>query len=226
MSGWIKLHRSVKDHWIFKNESYLKAWISILIEVNHKDNVVLIDTDLVNCNRGQSLHSLSKWATIFGKGWSVQKVRTFFELLKKDSMIQTEGLRKTTRLTVCKYDSYQSEQQTTNTQLTDNQQTDNTQITTNKNEKNENKAIPTKEEFISHGLSKLSDVSIEALGLKYEAWISNDWCTNKAGKKVQIKNWKSTLTNTLVFLPKQPKQQNIDPLVERANKMIIDYGIK
>lgn len=72
---------------------------------------------------------------------------------------------------------------------------------------NVNNTIPTKEEFVAYGLSKVSDVSVEALGLKYEAWLSNDWCTNKAGKEQKIKNWKSTLNNTLAYLPKQPKQQ-------------------
>lgn len=66
--------------------------------------------------------------------------------------------------------------------------------------------IPSKDEFIAYGLSKLDDVSIEALGLKYEAWLSNNWSTNKNGKETKIKNWKSTLNNTLTFLPKQPKQ--------------------
>lgn len=67
--------------------------------------------------------------------------------------------------------------------------------------------IPSKEEFIAYGVSKLEDVSIEALGLKYEAWLSSNWCTTKNGKEVKIKNWKTTLNNTLTYLPKQPKQQ-------------------
>lgn len=69
-----------------------------------------------------------------------------------------------------------------------------------------NDTIPSKDEFIAYGLSKLDDVSIEALGLKYEAWLSNNWSTNKNGKETKIKNWKTTLNNTLTYLPKQPKQ--------------------
>lgn len=86
--------------------------------------------------------------------------------------------------------------------------------------------IPSKQDFVAYGLSKIPDVSIEALGLKYEAWLSNDWCTNKAGKEQKIKNWKSTLNNTLTYLPKQPNNQIIDPLVERAKKLIEQHGIK
>lgn len=129
MSGWIKLHRQLNKHWIWENPDYLKAWISILIHVNFEEKKVLIDKDLIVCLKGQSLHSLQGWAKIFGKGWTIQKVRTFFSLLQKDSMINTEGLRKTTRLTVCNYGVYQIEQQTDNTQTTGKQQAGNTQVT-------------------------------------------------------------------------------------------------
>ena len=55
-------------------------------------------------------------------------------------MINKQGLTKTTRITICKYDTYQSSQQTNNEQvneqITNKQRTDNEQITTNKNAKN------------------------------------------------------------------------------------------
>lgn len=137
MEGWIKLHRQIRQHWVFKDADYFKAWITILTEVNHQSTKVLIEGELIECNRGQSINSLSTWVSILGDGWTIQRLRTFFKLLEKDKMINTEGLRKTTRLTVCNYDSYQSEQQADNKETTSNQQTANTQLTTNKNEKNE-----------------------------------------------------------------------------------------
>lgn len=144
MDGWIKLHRSILKHWIFANADYFRAWITILLTVNHEEAKILIHGELIICGRGQSLLSLNNWAKLFGRKWTVQKVRTFFELLKNDSMINTEGLRKTTRLTVCNYDNYQDMQQTNNTQKTRKQQTDNTQTTTNnKNKKDIDKSIST-----------------------------------------------------------------------------------
>ena len=137
MSGWIKLHRKITCHWIFQKPEYLHAWITILLKVNHSDKKVLIQGELIECGRGQSLNSLATWTGLFGRGWTIQKTRTFFKLLKNDNMINIEGLRKTTRLTVCNYDSYQDEQHTNNTQTTRKQHTDNTQITTNKNDKND-----------------------------------------------------------------------------------------
>ena len=159
VNGWIKIHRRIKNHWVHKNPYYFKAWIDILMEVNHQDKKILIDNELLGCNRGQSLHSLDSWRKIFGKNWSIQKVRTFFKLLQKDSMIGTEGLRKTTRLTVCNYDTYQDTQQTDNKQITNRQHSDNIQITTNKNVKKEknvkNKNRPDSAKEVSEYASKL-----------------------------------------------------------------------
>lgn len=107
MDGWIKIHRKIINNWIWDNSEYLRAWIYILITVNIEDKEVLISGELIKCSRGQSINSLQKWANLFGKNWSIQRVRTFFDLLKNQQMINTEGLHKTTRLTVCKYDDYQ-----------------------------------------------------------------------------------------------------------------------
>ncbi len=136
-NGWIKVHRSLKNHWIRNNSEYYAAFIDLLMFVNHSEIKVNISSEIIICKRGQSLKSLNTWATFFGKWWTIQKVRTFFKLLEKDGMIKIEGLRKTTRLTVCNYYAYQDVQQTTNRQLTDKQQTTNRQLTTNKNDKNE-----------------------------------------------------------------------------------------
>ena len=136
--GWIKIHRQIQKHWIWNNSDYLKAWISILINVNHEEKKVLIHGELMNCDRGESLLSLANWTKIFGKGWTIRKTRTFLNLLKKDSMIDIEGCRKTTRIRVCNYDSYQEQRQANDTQTTSKRQANDKQTTTNKNDKNNN----------------------------------------------------------------------------------------
>jgi hypothetical protein len=105
MLGWIKLHRSIADHWVFQDAEKLKRWIDILLLVNHEGAKVNIGNDLFECNRGQSIRSLQSWA----ERWKCSKgaARNFLELLEKDQMITLENLTKTTRLTVCKYDTYQ-----------------------------------------------------------------------------------------------------------------------
>lgn len=137
MSGWIKLHRKIKCHWVFQNADYFKAWISILIEVNHTEKTVLINSTLFNCSRGESLKSLDSWATIFGKKWDKSKVRRFFKLLEKDQMVVTKSERKTTRLTVCNYEDYQSLANADETIVKRKRNDSETLATPNKNEEKE-----------------------------------------------------------------------------------------
>ena len=125
MSGWISLHRKIKKSWISDNAEYFKAWVFILLEVNHADIRTIIDGELIECKRGQSLNSISTWADLFGKGWTRQRVRTFFKLLEKDEKINQEGLRKTTKLSVCNYDTYQSSQPRDNPQKNQEKTTNN-----------------------------------------------------------------------------------------------------
>lgn len=103
--GWIKIHRSIRDHWIWQDPVKLKWWLDILMEVNHSDNKVNLGLQLVECKRGQSVMSLGNWAN----RWGVSKntVKSFFLLLEKDKMITHENVSKSTRITVCNYGNYQ-----------------------------------------------------------------------------------------------------------------------
>jgi len=159
MEGWIKIHRQIQKHWIWNNAEYLKAWIAILMSVNHDSKKVLIHGELFDCDRGQSLMSLQNWVKVFGKNWTIRKVRTFFTLLENDAMICTKGMRKTTCITVCNYDSYQEQRQANDTQTTSRRQANDKQTTTNKNDKNYKNEKNYKEEdiFISDEIKKLKE---------------------------------------------------------------------
>ena len=68
-----------------------------------------------------------------------------------------------------------------------------------------NKHIPEFEEFKQYAMSKKNDVDLIALNFKYESWKENGW-KNGNGKK--IKNWKSTLLNTLPYLKEKSCAKN------------------
>lgn len=127
--GWISLHRKIRDHWIWKDPVKLKWWIDILMEVNHSDNMANLGNQLIECKRGQSVMSLSSWA----KRWGVtkDKARNFFVLLEKDNMITRENVVKSTRITVCNYNSYQDVSHASQTQAK-------RKLNTNNNDNNEN----------------------------------------------------------------------------------------
>lgn len=126
MSGWISLHRSIQEHKLWRKSkpfSPVLAWIDILLTVYFEESEVLIGNQTLVCKRGQYVGSLSFWATRWG--WGVKRVRLFLGLLKNDSMIETETNPKWTRITVCKYDSYQIEGQTKGKQRANKGQEDN-----------------------------------------------------------------------------------------------------
>jgi len=66
---------------------------------------------------------------------------------------------------------------------------------------NNNIDIPNKKEFIKYAQSKIPNIDPEEVGLKFESWKENNWHTG-GQKPRKIKNWKTTLLNTLPHLKK------------------------
>ena len=148
MNGWIKLHRKIEKHWIFKDSEKLRSWIIILLTVNHNTKKMLIGEQLFICKRGQSLNSLDTWGRLFGRGWNKSRVRRLFSLLQKDSMIELKNEQKTTRLTVCNYDSYQETRNVSETSLKQDRNASETSLTPNKKEENNKNDKEGKEESV------------------------------------------------------------------------------
>ena len=70
----------------------------------------------------------------------------------------------------------------------------------------ENKTIPAFIDFLNYAFEHRPNVNESDLKLKYDSWIANDW---KNGNDKQIKNWKSSLLNTLPYI-KDGQNSNID----------------
>jgi hypothetical protein len=110
MSGWIKIHRSITDHWLYNEKrtySKLEAWYDLLLNVNYTDTKTVIKGKLYEVKRGQSIMSLDSWAKRWN--WDKSKVRRFLVMLQKDEMIELISDNITTQLTICKYESYQGD---------------------------------------------------------------------------------------------------------------------
>ena len=109
-SGWIKIYRSLKKHWIWQDDQYFKIWIDFLFRANHQDNRILVDSDLIPLLRGSFITSLKKLAKEYH--CSIGKIRHFLKILENDSMIELITTHKYTQITLCNYDSYQDKLQT------------------------------------------------------------------------------------------------------------------
>jgi DNA replication protein DnaD len=111
----------------------------MILEANHADGTVNIGMQLIECKRGQSIRSLQGWS----KRWGVSKstVRSFFDLLKNDSMLRTENITVTTRITILNYDDYQTLPHAKQTQRKRKPNATQTQADPNNNDNNENNNI-------------------------------------------------------------------------------------
>lgn len=170
MSGWIKLHRQIQNHWLWLSEKPFdkrSAWIDILLLANHDDNKILLGNELVTIKRGEHITSepilADRW------GWSRTKVRNFLNLLEKDGMLvnQKEG-KKRTRLKVLSYNDYQgleNNEKTTEEQVKDNEKTSGEQgedINKNdKNDKNDIYILTESEEIFLNTLSKIENYPLD-----------------------------------------------------------------
>lgn len=213
MSGWIKLHRKITLHWIWNDPEMLRAWVCILLQVNHAPAKIIIKGFPMECARGQSLNSLETWGKLFG-GWSKNRVSRFFAHLKNDAMIELECDNKTTRLTLCNYESYQGERDADGTQ-TDTQTR--RRRTTNKNDKNEENekkvefTPPTEEEVDSYIVENGYPVSAVKWHSHYTA---NGWVVGK--DKTPMKDWKAAVRTWIPRDWRRPK-----PLEKPTERIII-----
>jgi DNA-binding transcriptional MerR regulator len=173
MSGWIKIHRKFLDwEWFNKSEA-VHLFLYMLIKANHKD----AKWQGNDVKRGQFISSLGNISN--ATGISIQQIRTILKKLEKTNEIELKSTSQFTIVTICKYECYQDENETTNKPLTNNQQTTNKPSTTNKNdkkEKNEKEVIL--DSWIDYRKSirkALSQATINTILKKMESY-SNEQC--------------------------------------------------
>lgn len=104
-SGWIKIHRSVLDHWIWKDRIKFGWWLEMLFMANWEQRKVIVGNTLVTVERGQMIASnrflMEKW------GVCTHTIRNFLRLLESDGMITQTTYPKFNIITICNYDKYQ-----------------------------------------------------------------------------------------------------------------------
>lgn len=104
-NGWIRLHRQITDNWIWEDADKLKAWLDILLMVNHEEKKILVNGQLVTIQRGERLTSIKKLAERWG--WTRHRVMRFLSLLEEDNMCTTNRTPYGTTLKVVNYAEYQ-----------------------------------------------------------------------------------------------------------------------
>ena len=211
MSGWIKVHRKLKDHWIWSDPVKFQWWLIMLLEVNHKSNKINLGFTIFDVKRGQSAKSLRTWADLFNS--NTKTVSMFFSMLESDGMITKEtigkGKQSTTLINISNYECYQGTDETQDATLSTTQEQRDRD--TNKNVKNEKNVknkfiVPTLEDVIiyfdENGYSK------EAATKAFNYYNNLGWKNSKGN---QVLNWKNTMLNNWFTPANEKKKYHLYP---------------
>ena len=141
MSGWVKLHRKLFQHPIWKNSTPEQKVILIALigMANHEPNKWEWKGEEFNVKRGQMITSLDSIKEECGKGISTQNIRTALQRFEKLNFLTNDSTKSGRLITIVNYDKWQDvgtePNKDANSYLTNGSQRPNKDLTPNKNDK-------------------------------------------------------------------------------------------
>ena len=106
--GWIKISRSIRQHWIYANSKWLKWWIDILLRAEYNSQSTFYNKTKVFCKAGQFVSSFSRLAKDWGT--SRKTVKAFFLLLSDEKMVTYKTTKRYVIFNICNYGLYQRDE--------------------------------------------------------------------------------------------------------------------
>lgn len=140
MKGWILLHRSLSEHWLWQcNEPFdmRSAWIDLLFLANFKECKELYRGELVQRKRGE-ISCSQMWLADRWK-WDRRKVSKFLKILEADNMVSIISTTQGTTITVENYSKYQFDGATDDATNVQRMYNECTTVCTHKNKGKESK---------------------------------------------------------------------------------------
>lgn len=193
MDGWIKLHRSIQEHWVWKDFPYSEgqAWIDLLLLANHEDRKIPYKGEIIICERGTVNRSISSLANRWR--WGRKKATNFLHLLETDGMISLKCTTNRTTITIENYGLYQD---LGTTKGTTSDTTREQRGNTNKKDKNDKNILPKGNigNFVPPTLDDVKEYCQER-GNKvdcqrwYDFYSSKGWMIGKN----KMKDWKAAV---------------------------------
>ena len=224
-NGYISVDRRIMSWQWYKNADVFRIFIHVLLSANHKEG----KWEGHVIKRGEFVTSSDNLSKILNI--SRQSVRTSLSKLKLTGEITIKSTNKFSIITICKYDTYQSNgnknnqqgNNQDNQQSTSNQPTTNQQLTTNNNDNNNNKEISSIEQRMKkfgQSLSAFQDIyTRDMLQSFYDYWREPNTANTKMkfefnktwNLSLRLNNWKRNDDNN------KPQPKKIDWQVEKFN---------
>ncbi len=105
--GYILVHRSLWEHWIWLSAKHTQRWLDIIYLAHWENRTIEFGSKNLELKRGQFVTTtrtlMLRWKT------NGDTVRRFLRLLEKNDMIVCNRNRDMTVITVCNYNKYQRE---------------------------------------------------------------------------------------------------------------------
>lgn len=105
-NGWIKVHRSIMDGWVYDNPWALKGFLHLCLTVNIKDSTTNFDGKVYDLQAGQRITSIQTLSEETGFSW--RTTNKLMQQYEDDGMIRMDRLGKAFILTVVNFKKYQS----------------------------------------------------------------------------------------------------------------------
>ena len=131
MSGWVKIHRQIKDNaFCYGNSERLGFWVQLLLMANREKKEFYIGRQKVVCEAGEFATGREKLSE--STGLHPSKVQRHLDILEKEKMIEQQMNSQFRIIKIKKWKDYQVTEQRLNNDRT----TVEHQLNTNKNEEN------------------------------------------------------------------------------------------
>lgn len=117
--GWIKLYRSLIGCSIWSDAKMVKAWVHLILTVNHEQKMVPFDGRMEKVEMGQTITSINKLSAEWGYTW--EKTKKTLEGFCDADMIDIQKIGHGLLITVKNYVKYQTVTRVRTKQRTDHE---------------------------------------------------------------------------------------------------------
>ena len=106
MPGYVFLHRDIDRHWVWSDGRTAHRWMDLIIQAAWENKATFFGGSRIELKRGQLVTTtrllMARWRT------NPKMVLKVLDMFEKDKMIRCKKLSDMTIITICNFDAYQS----------------------------------------------------------------------------------------------------------------------
>ena len=133
-SGWVSIHRKLKEKGYYKKSQYVHLWIHLILSANHNTSEFFWNKKNIIVKPGQFI--TGRKALSSDTGIPESTVEDILNFLERQQQIKQEKTTKFRLITILKWKEYQKPNNKSNNRATTEQQQADTNNNDNKNNKN------------------------------------------------------------------------------------------